>query len=324
MALYPPIPNAGCRDLTDNCSSWKSKGYCDPSWYAGETWQRVGSYWCQATCGACKGPEASWTAAGPISNKQFSAAGVGVFVYKSSAPFNSHIEPFLEHHAGAHYYVQTTYTTDYSSAMAYITLPTFDLKGRRIPCLAFAVMSKRGSVDFAVENKGSGWFAMYYSGAVRRGENGYRTYPSAAKVLLSMDVYTTSTNDVVSASFTFYDKAGSRLGEERLAFKEPYNTFFELAGMHPRVRWIRFMSFLHSNGQNDPAGDIADQAWMSNAKFSSLQLYNWSQRKYVVWDMSRIEHAWSVETANIPNLQISPSSAPTSDSFSAIQQVWYV
>ena len=54
-----------------------------------------------------------------------------------------------------------------------------------------------------------------------------------------------------------------------------------------------------------------------------LKLYHRSNRVWQDWSMSRIEHAWSVQTANIGHLSISPSTSPTSDTFTAIQQWWY-
>lgn len=233
---------------------------------------------------------------------------VGVYVYKSDKPFYSHIRHFIELNNGAHYYVQNYYDTDYSNAIGTIELPTgndLNLQGR-VACLSLSVMGGAGAVDIGVENAGSGWFPYYYAGYVNEGHNPGRTYPNAAKVFFSIDALNSGSSDRVSGQFIFYDASGSEIATETLVFAKPKGDFFHTSGGKPLLRFLRFMSLLPGNGANLAEYDVPDGSYMRNPKFTGLQLYH-RENGYQKWNMNQIEHAWSVQTANIEDLQISPS-----------------
>lgn len=320
------------------CSWYKTRGYCATKW----TWTdkygnkaRLGSFWCAATCGVCAGPEASWTT-GTFANKQLSVGGVGVYVWKTNAAFTEYILPSLELHVGAHYYAAAPYTTNYNSAMAYMTLPSVDevllSSSKRVACMAInARGSKYCGVDFSVENEGSGWFAMFYGSCNGIFQKGNRSpHPAATQVSISVDATVDSTQDAVVASFNFLNADGDVVGSDTLSFTEDKGTFFpntvtaESRMEYPMVRWTRFMSLLHSGGVDYAMGDKADGTYMTNAQFDSLQLYDWAAEQYTPWGSSNVEHAWHVETGNVQELSITPTSTSTTDTFSCMQQVQYI
>lgn len=296
-------------------------------------------------CGLpCAAPAASWTAGKALG--QYSIGGVGVYVQKSSAPLSAHILNFVELYFGAHYYAQDQFNSDYSSAMGYITLPSFQSKGRRIPCLSFNVLTNTGAVDFGVENVGQGWFPFFWAGYVRKSyadkEFGnpdsskypyLNTHPDAVKVLISMDAFVQGGNDVVRTFYRFLNARGASVGDHTLKFSVPQGQLFsEYSNGWPKLRFGRFMSWLPTvpTYKGEPFGlkrwdaDKADMSSMTGATFTSLQLYERAYRVYRPWDQSRLEHVWWVETANTPMVQVSQSGSTLSDAFNALQQFWYI
>lgn len=76
----------------------------------------IGSYWCPATCGRCKGDASTWRSVKPLgyapnyskNPSAFFVGGVGISVYKSPREFTHYIkgEWSPELHVGPHYYVR--------------------------------------------------------------------------------------------------------------------------------------------------------------------------------------------------------------------------
>jgi hypothetical protein len=61
-------------------------------------------------------------------------------------------------------------------------------------------------------------------------------------------------------------------------------------------------------------------------RFTELQLFKWQTNSWENWGSTLIDYAWSVQTANIVNLELSavdPSSNLLYDKISLVQQVWY-
>ena len=263
-----------------------------------------------------------WSSPGPIEGKSISVDNVGVYIYKSKVSFKDHILSLIELHAGAHYYVQGPYTALYPRMTATIILPTIYLNNNRIACLAFTAYGLK-LVDFGIENRGSGWFAMYYSGFGSEQNEG-ETWVDATKVDVILEAKIEGNNDKVIGIFRFY--AGNReLGETLLTFTRGKGQLFksETIGTvsYPILRWVRFMSLLHSNGQNYAPGDIADGSFITNEQFSELKFYSRSTQA-VPWDRSLIEYAWSVQTGNI-DMENSQIGASAVDKFTCIQRLWY-
>lgn len=220
---------------------------------------------CPATCGTCAGPQANWASS---TTGQYSVGGVGVYVTKTVAPFQSHVLAFLELHAGAHYYVQAPYTSTYSAARGTAYLPTtLDLKGRRIACIAFSVLSRGGAtaVDFGIENAGSGWFALYYSGSSDMGFTDSGRFSTAYRVELSMRMYI-DTQDRVQGVYKFYNSAGTLLGTRTLTFSRPLGTFLAQTAVNSKVPVARLIRFQVRPRRGQSGGQqLGVPAWVLSA-----------------------------------------------------------
>jgi len=247
--------------------------------------------------------------------------GIGIYVYKSIAKFEKHIKGFLEPNAGAHYYVQTKYSSDYWNAIGIMDLRRIRIKvdndvGNRAAILSLNVLANKGGVDIGVQNKGDGWFAYFYAPFLDKSDESYpynqdysrndAKYRSAKVVRFSIDAKIQGGNDTVTGYFRFYGKKSRRtkkrrlIGKEKLQFYVPEGELYSVDGNgHPILRFTRFMSLVPLL----PDGDVADYTYMRNARLTGLQLYH-RRHGYQVWNMDRIDFAWSVQTANIRGLQI--------------------
>lgn len=331
-----------------NCATLKQQGKCAAGKTpVGDRRQTIGAFWCPATCGEpCAVPAREWTTGATTGQIFFS--GSAYYIYRNSMALTSHIYDALEVSHGPHYYAQGVLSNAYTSAMTYAQLPSFNAKYRRVPCIAFNVIGT-GSVDVGVENYGQGWFPFFYSWTADLDHIKFK-YPDsrvkpyanahadAVKVLISVDVYVTSgfpKFDAVSGFFRFYNAAGKGVGDHTLDFVLPAGQMFStyLVNGRPTVRFTRFMSWLPvlpQPGQSSmislerPDADKADGSSMSSASFTSLLLYDAVDKRYKPWDGSRLEFVWSSETANIKSLSISPSGAPTTDTFTCTSQFWYI
>lgn len=116
-----------------------------------------------------------------------------------------------------------------------------DLKGRRIACVSFSVLSKH-SVDFGIENKGAGWFAFGYSGYDDTPAGVSQAYSNAYKVEMAMNIYM-DTMDRVKCSYRFFDKSGRLLGTKTLSFSRPLGSFFFETSPGSKVPVARFVRF---------------------------------------------------------------------------------
>jgi len=139
---------------------------------------------------------------------------VGVYVYKSVAPFNAHIKTFIggDLYNGAHYYVQGPYKDTYRKATATIILPpganhavggSLETRGTRQPCICFSILAANGAhaVDMCVKHdpSGTGWHSGHYAGYLNQGQ-GAQPVLAAARVAVSITVKKTTTQDQVCAA----------------------------------------------------------------------------------------------------------------------------
>ena len=137
-------------------------------------------------------------------------------------------------------------------------------------------------------------------------------YRRAKKVIISSDAKIEGNYDKVIGHFVFYDRYNRVLGRETLTF-EVDNTKDSFSARDyddlPMLRFGRFTSLLPYDSDGVSAWkDARDYTYMRNAKFESLQLYH-RTHGYELWNWHNIEYAWSVQTANIENLQISPGNS---------------
>ena len=255
-----------------------------------------------------------------------SSPSVGIYKYKG--------EPmWIEQCAGAHYYVLGEFSSSYWNVIGTIDLrdSTWNLVSaqctKRVACISLGIMTGLASVDIGIENEGRGWFPFYYSGKWDRGSwnEGYgkKTVPDdmVETVTFSIDAKIDSegSKDKLIGHFTFHGSGGSELDYQMLEFSVPKGDLYQRdSNGNPLVRFTRFMSLLPFAGDKVvPAKDAADWSYMRNIRFTDLQLYH-RQQGYQIWNMEHIDRAWSVQTANIENLQISQDGTG-SDTFS----VWH-
>jgi len=266
-----------------------------------------------------------------------SSDAIGVYVYKSVAPFENHIKSFIEPNNGAHYYAQTKYSSDYWNVIGTIDLRTLSLNLRtandknRVAVMSLNVLTELGVVDIGIENEGNGWFAFFYSGHLNKSAQSppynqdytKKEYPTAKKVEFSIDAKIEDGQDRVIGHFRFLDRYSRELGTELLTFYVPRGEFYRVDGYgNPKLRFTRFMSLLPHGADNTAAKDETDFSYMRKAKFTGLQLYHRTQG-YQVWNMDRVDYAWSVQTANIQNLRISSPLYGASDFCSIYHQYDY-
>ncbi|WIA37253.1 hypothetical protein OEZ86_014199 [Tetradesmus obliquus] len=174
-----------------------------------------------------------------------------------------------------------------------------------------------------------GWFAAYWSPLDEPGTAPPPEYfPGAASVKMQVERSGIS----IIASYTFRDATGNNITG---SLGSPGTTVHTFSGRDrfgsdyssaTPLRWGRFMSFVPNNGKGNIMQDTADMTKISNARFTELQLFKWESSRWEDWGSSLIDYAWSVQTANIVNLELSavdPSTKLLYDKLSLVQQVWY-
>lgn len=114
---------------------------------------------------------------GPIDNiidqSYYPEATIGCYMYKSvcgSTPhtFSDHIRGFVEPNAGAHYYVQSANSTNFSGAKLTVNLNnvTVDTKNNRNAYIAISMIAsgtRLGNCDIGFCNTGDGWYPMIWA-----------------------------------------------------------------------------------------------------------------------------------------------------------------
>lgn len=253
---------------------------------------------------------------------------VGITAYKNynssigkDALFSEHIFGLAkeELNMGAHYYVQSPYTQEYSWATGTTDLSRVkvDGKGRRN---AFICMQALGLTSFDVciakTSQDDGWYAYLWSPKYKDeyvSDDIKKRYNDLRYVRIYVNAYDTSSYNTVKAVWYFYNGGGNRIGREVKYFSKPLGSYFESAGGKPYVRFGRFMSLVPKQGYSDSA----DESYLKGGNLYRLWLYKGSWANF---DMSRIDYAWSVQGANILSLNISKSSAPTTDGIDLIHR----
>jgi hypothetical protein len=267
--------------------------------------------------------------------------GIGVYVYKTTGRFNDHVE--IEPNAGAHYYVQTKSSSDYSKADGQMVLPKLKLETignrNRIAVMSLAVVTDFGVVDMGIENEGNGWFPYFYAVFFKPYEQfaswqdpytyGKRPFPaSATRVEFSIEAKIANGQDMAIVTLTPYGPEGERIEKATtLQFSVTRGRLYDAERPIPTLRFQRFMSLLpavYSRCAFGDAWDVNDFTSMTDAKFTDLRLHH-REEGLQVWNMQdgRIEYAWSVQTANILEPLLISANGQGADSISILHQYNY-
>lgn len=264
---------------------------------------------------------------GPIDNiidqSYYPEATIGCYMYKSvcgSTPhtFSDHIRGFVEPNAGAHYYVQSANSTNFSGAKLTVNLNnvTVGTKNNRNAYIAISMIAsgtRLGNCDIGFCNTGDGWYPMIWapdqsttprSGIDAKEKNGVyiklsdkKTYLTGT-VTIEASVEKKNGRDYVNARFL---KNGSVVASATLY--DPAGDYFSKNSTKPLLRWVRFVSLVP---KDDKTGDWNDKSFL-NVDLTNLKLVQASNGADVTWGNSNahVEYAWSLQGANISSLKIS-------------------
>jgi len=226
---------------------------------------------------------------------------LGGYIYKSyesifSAParFADHIKPLVEANVGAHYYVQSPYTTTYSSASATVDVNSVNLTHN----------GRNAYISLGIVTEGSTYYSfdigLIYDRSLRNGVeagwvpcaiahggttptptisctdssvtgiwNFYKSKYSGARYCdINIAVSKTSSNDVVTVTYT-YRSAGSTLATCVLTYNFTAGAMFTSTSTTPKLRFMRFVSLVPAN--DDGTDDDRDYSIL-NANLNSLKL----------------------------------------------------
>lgn len=270
------------------------------------------------------------------SGEYYIYGSLGGYIYKSyesmfgaSAAYKDHIKPLAEANVGAHYYVQSPYSTNYSSASATIDFNSVELThANRNAYISLGIItegSKYYSFDIGftydvTTDNGSevGWVpcAIAHGGTTPTPTisctdstvNGiwkfYKNkYLNVRYCDIKIEVSKTSENDIVTVTYT-YRSDTSTLEQCILTYKFNAGAMFTSSSSDPKLRFMRFISLVPSSG--DGTKDDKDNSVLA-ANLSNLKLGSSN------WTASQIDYAWSVQGANITKLKISTLSGTTAN-----------
>ncbi|HAN21061.1 MAG: hypothetical protein A2Y15_07695 [Clostridiales bacterium GWF2_36_10] len=234
-------------------------------------------------------------------------SNVGVYVYKNSTIYANHIKGFTEPYAGAHYYVQSSYSNTYSSASATVDLSSIQINQRnslgtvvRNAYICLGYVTAYRTMDIGLANTGNGWCAYAWGPSATPviTTNMGVVDSTATTVTFSISVSRVSGKDITEGNFTFKNSSGVTVLTSYVKYSETAGNVFTVSGNKPNVRFVRFMSLVPFYDTLDDMDNTYLNATISNCKLGNT---NWSD--------SLIEYAWSVQGANINILKISTLTA---------------
>ena len=241
--------------------------------------------------------------------------GVGITMYKSFAynygattgnivTFGNHIRDAVEPYAGAHYYLRSRYSDTYNSVSCKVNLNNVTLNrgsGNRNAFLSLGIVSDGTDMkqcDFGLGNfyNKSGWRAATYSkkwGTEVTNDfdevtGDFENAVFSGVVTITVANESTSSKDVLRC--TVADSSKSVV----IKYEAAAGTYFvrNSAGK-ACLRFVRFMSLVPQDEPFDDADNSVLEATMYDIKLNNS-----------TWQATDIEHAWSVQGANITNLQL--------------------
>ncbi len=243
--------------------------------------------------------------------------GVGITMYKSFAynygattgnivTFGNHIRDAVEPYAGAHYYLRSRYSDTYNSVSCKVNLNNVILNrgtGNRNAFLSLGIVSDGTDMkqcDFGLghfhDRLPEGWRASTYLKKWTTGGdnifnrvsgdfdntvfNGIVTITVANESTLSQDILRCTVSDSSNTVVITYTATAGTYFARNAAGKAC-------------LRFVRFMSLVPQKDYEDDADNSVLEATMYDIKLNNS-----------TWQATDIEHAWSVQGANITNLQL--------------------
>lgn len=249
---------------------------------------------------------------------------VGGYVYRSreslygyDVPLKGHIKCMLELCAGAHYYAQSVHSDLYTESSALIDLR--ELKIRRINnegnpcrnaylCLGYVSGGKYWHMDTGLANnsKEDTWSAFAWGSHYGQPDNysneelcSFNTtrYPAARYFRNTFRVSGTAESDTVTCIYEFLDEDKKVIASITPVFKRGCGEIFTRSeNGKPLLRFTRFISMVPRSGEL--SDDNADETYLV-AAMRELRLDG------TPWTEDRLDYVWSVQGANILDLQIS-------------------
>lgn len=235
---------------------------------------------------------------------------LGGFVYANptNVTFAAHIKNFIEPCAGAHYYAQAPFCSNYQSASMTVNLSEVQVNranGKRNAYICLGFVSEGSTfrhADIGLQYAGNNRWEVF-----AWGQNVSKTsdipwtwskgqglaFTNGETVKVDIAISKSGNNHILSCDFY----VGSTLKASCTTSHAVGQMFDEDSG-GPRVRFVRFMSLVPNNLTNPGAYDDADGSYL-NGRIRNLKLGG------ATWDYSKIQYAWSIQEANITDLKLS-------------------
>ena len=240
---------------------------------------------------------------------------VGITMYKSFAydygattgnivTFGNHIRDAVEPYAGAHYYLRSRYSDNYNSVSCKVNLNYVVLdrgSGIRNAFLSLGIVSDGTNMkqcDFGLGNfyNKSGWRTATYSKKWGTEEaNDYEVVTGdfindvfSGIVTITISNESTSNKDILMCTVADSSKS------VEIKYEATAGTYFvRNAAGNACLRFVRFMSLVPQDETEDDMDNSILEASMYDFKLNNS-----------TWQATDIEHAWSVQGANITNLEL--------------------
>lgn len=257
---------------------------------------------------------------------------LGGYIYKSyesifnrSQAYKDHIKDLVEANVGAHYYVQSPYTTLYSKASGTIKLTDTSVNcNTRSAYISMGIITCGtlfSSVDIGMINKANAgwqpcilatsdsmanWGIPVFEPASITQFSDFRVnkYTGVVYCTIDIELSKSSGKDRLICTYTYKNSSKATIASCKMTYEKTLGTLYESTYSTPCVRFTRFASLVPEN--NDATKDDADNSYL-NANISDLKLNSSN------WTASQIDYAWSVQGANITELKISTLSGSTAN-----------
>ena len=249
---------------------------------------------------------------------------VGGYIYRSresiygyDVPLKDHIKCMLELCAGAHYYAQSVYSDLYSESSTLIDLRELKIRRRNernqpcrnaYLCLGYVSGGKYWHMDTGLANNSEEdyWSAFAWGSHYEQPDNysnedlnafNTKNYPNARYFRNTFRVGGTDESDSVTCIYEFLDENKNVIAFIAPEFKRGHGEIFTRGeNSRPMLRFTRFMSMVPRSGKL--SDDDADETYLFGVmRDLRLDGTNWTE--------DRLDYAWSVQGANILDLQIS-------------------
>lgn len=255
-------------------------------------------------------------------------------IFKTAYPYNNWLRSFVEPNAGAHYYAYSPFGATYSKASIQIPLSEATVSGlsykiennraiNRRACISMGLLrdeanvSVKGAFDIGIvrdAKRGGGWYpkcsiptnsalTVTLENVVISDTESCIYLSSTGTLVIEYSVGCTGTTSSSKESLKCIFKVdGAKVASlEATCLRGKMFTYPSATATTPNVSFVRFMSLIPLS--NNGATDDADKTALS-AALHDVSLYTTSGTK-VVWDASKIQHAWVMQKNNAPRVCIS-------------------